>query len=212
MRKPALPYQVHEEIEHVARPGKADAVRALVARAMRAYERGDFAEALGPALQAKGMAPRSASVRELLGLVHYKIGRWRDASRELAAYARMSGRREHDHLRADVERALGRPEHALEILHGLKASDVGDELVVEGLIVAAGALEDLGRHDEAVGVLRQGPLRPRVVLPYHLRLWYALADALEKAGRRAESREWWDLIYAEDPEFFDVAERRLRRC
>lgn len=205
-----VPADVRAELKHVARRGRADEAAELVEAVVDAYEREDFAEALGPGLKAKEIAPRSATVRELLGLVHYRLGRWKEAQRELAAYRRLSGRHDEDHVLADCERALGRPQRALEILDGMKSSEVGEEVLVEGLVVAAGALEDLGRHSEAVELLMRGPVRPRAIRPYHLRLWYSLADALEKAGRRRESRPWWDMIYAEDPDFFDVAERRLR--
>lgn len=213
MRRPGtgLPRQVHEELEQTAHGGRADVVKGLVLRASRAYERGDYAEALGPALRAKTIAPRSWTVRELLGLVSYRMGRFRDAARELSAYRRLSGRRDLDHLLADCERALGRPEKAIETVDAIPPGELDEEQYVEALVVAAGALTDLGRHDEAAAMLRRGPVRSDIVLPYHLRLWYALADALERAGGRSEARQLWDLVYAEDPEFFDVAERRLRR-
>lgn len=212
MMRPPLPRDVTVEIDQVAHFGSAPRVRAFLEEAVDAYEEEDFDAALVPLLQAKEKAPRSATVRELLGLVYYRLGRWREAARELSAYRRLSDRRDQDHVLADCERALGRPEKALEILDGIKGSDVGEELLVEGFVIAAGALRDLGRTDEAVSLLHRGPIRAPVVLPYHLRLWYALADALEEAGRRVEARDWWDLIYAEDPEFFDVEKRRLRRA
>jgi tetratricopeptide (TPR) repeat protein len=160
-------------------------------------------------LRAKIMAPRSPSVREILGLIYYRLGRWQEALRELLAYKRLSGKRSQDHLIADCERALGKPERALDFLDKLKASEVGEETLIEGLVVAAGALQDLGRPGDAADLLTKAAGPPRIVREYHLRLWYALADALENAGRRPEARPWWDAIYAEDPEFFDVAERRL---
>src|SRR5947209_7508244 len=101
---------------------------------------------------------------------------------------------------ADAERALGRPEKAVEILTELPRDEVSEDVLVEALIVMAGALRDLGRAVEAVAALREGPVRPVQVLPHHLRLWYALADALEDADNRREARSWWDAIYAEDPD------------
>jgi tetratricopeptide (TPR) repeat protein len=121
----------------------------------------------------------------------------------------MSDRRDRDPEYADCERALGRPEKAVDILADIAAQDVDEEVIVEGLVVAAGALIDLDRADDAVKMLELGPLRPAQAQQHHLRLFYALADALERAGRRAESRGWWDAIYAEDPDFFDIAKRRL---
>lgn len=184
-------------------------MKELVSKGAQAYEDEDFAEALGSALRAKQAAPRSAIVRELLGLVYYRLGRWREAARELAAYRRLSARRDQDHVYADCERALGRPERALELLEGLELREVGEEIYIESLLVSAGALVDLGRSEEAVNLLQNGPTHPPEVLERHLRLWYALADALEVAQRRPEARSWWDAVYAEDPDFFDVATRRL---
>ncbi|HVL80755.1 MAG TPA: tetratricopeptide repeat protein [Actinomycetota bacterium] len=204
-----LPKEIATELQQVAHFGKAGLTKDLIAAAAKAYEEGSYAQALTLANQAKQHAPRSATVREMLGLAYYRLGRWREAARELAAYRRMSDRRDEDHIYADCERALGRPEKALEILQGLTPSEVGPEVYVEALVVAAGALMDLNRHEQAVEVLKRGPVDPEPVLEYHLRLWYVLAEALEGSGRRAEARDWWDAIYAEDPDFFDVADRRL---
>lgn len=205
----ALPGEVKRELDQVSHRGKAPLVKKALEEATEAFEDGRFEDAVGAALRAKGEAPRSPTVRELLGLAYYRLGRFREAARELAAYKRLSDRRDQDHVYADCERALERPEKALQILEGLTRSDVDPERWVESLIVAAGALEDLGRPERAVEWLERGPTEPREVEPYHLRLWYALADALEAAGRRRDARPWWDAIYNEEPDFFDVADRRL---
>lgn len=211
-RGPAgLPSEIWAEISQTSHHGKAPVVRDQILEAIAAFEREEYADAFARASVAKGEAPRSASVRELLGLAAYRLGRWRDAQRELQTYRRLSGRRDHDPEIADCERALGRPERAVEILADLDAEEVGEQVWVEGLIVSAGALLDLGRPREAVQRLGRGPVDAKVVHGHHLRLWYALADALEKAGQRAKARAVWDLVYAEDPEFFDVAARRLGR-
>lgn len=202
--------EISREIDQVAHFGSAKRVKAALIAAGESYDSEEYEAAIEQLLDAKVKAPRSIFVRELLGLSYYKLERWKDAVREFAAYKRLSDRRNRDPEYADAERALGRPEKAVEILDGLKPSDVGEEIFVEALIVAGGALIDLGRPADAVRVLERGPLKPAEVLPHHLRHFYALADALELAGRRADARGWWDAIYAEDPEFFDVAKRRLR--
>jgi tetratricopeptide (TPR) repeat protein len=201
--------EIAREIDQVAHFGSAAKVKAKMIAAGEAFEAGDYERAIEPLLEAKTKAPRSVYVRELLGLAFHHLGRWRDAARELSAYRRLSDRRDRDPELADCERALGRPEKALEMLSDITAQDVPEEVLVEGSIVTAGALTDLGRMDEAVRTLERGPTRPERAQRHHLRLWYALADALEKAGRRSEARAWWDEIYAEDPEFFDVERRRL---
>jgi tetratricopeptide (TPR) repeat protein len=201
--------EISREIDQVAHFGSAPKVKDLIVSAGEAIDAGDHERAVTALLEAKTKAPRSVHVREMLGVAFHHLGRWRDAARELAAYRRLSDRRDRDPEYADCERALGRPEKAVEILSDITAQELPEEVLVEGLVVAAGALTDLGRHADAVAMLERGPLQPPRVLPHHLRLFYALADALELAGRRSDARGWWDAIYAEDPEFFDVAKRRL---
>lgn len=197
------------EINAVAHFGRAPEVREAVVAASQAVDDERLTEALEQLAVAKHHAPRSPSIRELAGLIHYQLGAWRQAAAELAAYRRLSGRRDQDPVYADALRALGRFDRALEVLTALDPAEVSEEVYVEALVVLGGLLRDAGRAEEAVDALQRGPLRPREILPHHLRLWYALAEALEAAGRRSEAREWWDAIYAEDPAFFDVARRRL---
>jgi hypothetical protein len=44
-------------------------------------------------------------------------------------------------------------------------------------------------------------------LPHHLRVWYVMADVLERAGRRNEAADRFRRILAHDPDAYDVAER-----
>jgi tetratricopeptide (TPR) repeat protein len=208
-RSSLLP-EVAREIDQVAHFGSAPRVKKQLIAAGEAFAAEEYERAIDPLLEAKKKAPRSVYVREMLGLAYHHLERWREAARELAAYRRMSDLHNRDPELADCERALGRPERAFEILSDVTAHDLEESVLSEGLIVAAGALHDLGREADAVEMLERGPLRPTgQIEPHHLRLWYALADALERVGRRSDSRAWWDAIYAEDPEFFDVARRRL---
>lgn len=204
-----LPRDLADEIRRMSHFGRADVVKEEVLAAVTAADEERLDVAIAHLDRAKHHAPRSPAIREMLGLVHYEREDWRQAARELAAYRRLSGRSDRDPLYADTYRAQGRPQRAVEVLEDLDADEVGEETFIEGLVVTAGALRDLGRPAEAVEAVRRGPLHPDHVLPHHLRLWYALADALEDAGRRDEARQWWDAIYAEDPEFFDVEMRRL---
>jgi tetratricopeptide (TPR) repeat protein len=206
--KDLLP-EIAREITQVAHFGSAPKVKKLLVAAGEALEVGNHQAAIDALLEAKVKAPRSVYVREMLGLAFYHLGRWREAARELAAFRRMSDRRDRDPEYADCERALGRPEKALDILADITAQDIPEDVLVEGLVVAAGALLDLDRADDAVATLERGPLQPKQPEQHHLRLFYALADALERAGRRRDARGWWDAIYAEDPAFFDVERRRL---
>jgi tetratricopeptide (TPR) repeat protein len=172
-----------------------------------ALSEGDWQRAERAATSVKALAPRSAAAREILGLAFYHQERFRDAIRELQAYRRMSGRRDQNHVIADSYRALGAPERAVtEARDGLTAP-VDESVRAECAIVAGAALADLGRFEEALTVLRSIPTRADVARPHHLRLWYVVADVLERAGQRDQAARQFRMILRHDPEAFDAAER-----
>ena len=81
------------------------------------------------------------------------------------------------------------------------------ELMAEGRIVMAGAWSDQGRMSDGIALLERS-LRPtRVVHPYHLRQWYALADLYDRAGDAPRARTLFKRIKEIVPDFADVAER-----
>ena len=79
--------------------------------------------------------------------------------------------------------------------------------MTEGRIVAAGALADQGKLEQAIKLLERAPGTPKRILPHHLRLWYSLADLHERAGDIPAARALFRKISAQDPSFVDVAER-----
>ncbi|HSJ76218.1 MAG TPA: hypothetical protein VK899_08565, partial [Gemmatimonadales bacterium] len=85
-----LPRGIEEEVRRTARPAAQVDVLSRLGRAIERLERDDPRGALPEAEKAKALAPRSASVREVLGMAYYGVGRWRDALTELKAYKRMS--------------------------------------------------------------------------------------------------------------------------
>jgi tetratricopeptide (TPR) repeat protein len=107
----------------------------------------------------------------------------------------------------DCARALGRFDRVRTLWEELRAASPAAEIVTEGRIVAAGALADEGRLDEAIRLLERAPATPKRVRPHHLRLWYALADLHERAGDIPAARALFRKVSAQDPAFVDVAER-----
>jgi tetratricopeptide (TPR) repeat protein len=178
-----------------------------VSRAIKALDSGDFERAVALAREAKGMAPRSGRVRELLGLAAYRSGNWQEALRELLAYRRFTGLLEETHVIADCYRALGHPDRALAVCSEITPGAVSPTVWAETVIVAASTLAEQGDFDRALTELKKADLEPREVQGYHLRLWYVLADILERAGRPDDARPVWERIYADEPDFFDVADR-----
>jgi tetratricopeptide (TPR) repeat protein len=166
--------------------------------------------ALQHAIAARRLASRIAVVREAVGLAAYAAGDWTTAIAELRTYHRMTGKQTHLAELADCERALGRPERAIDLYRGADVAKLEKEGAIELLIVAAGARTDLGQHDAAVAMLQVRELTAEEDAQWAARLRYAYADALLAAGRRDEAREWFARAASIDEEqLTDAAERLL---
>jgi len=202
-----LPREVVDEVQRVTKPTQVGDALSRLGRAAELLERGDTGAAAAEAHKAKGLAPRSASVREVLGLALYGQQRWREALTELKAYRRLSGRADQNHVIADCLRALGKPHEAVPLAEEELRGKAPNEAKAEAVIVAASALADQGRFAEALAFLSRARTRGSVSEPYTLRLWYVRGDILEKAGRRDEAAEEFRKIMRHDATAFDAAER-----
>ena len=218
-RSPAKPESKYEsvhladdvvtELRATARPGKGDILVKVFADAVAAYLQDDYLEAVRLGEQAKHIALRAIGPREFLGLAYYRAGRYPEAARELAAFRRLSGSTDQNHVLADSYRAMGKPEKALEYCDEVPKS-APQEIYFEAQIVAAGALNDRGRLDDAIARLEALDLRPDQVENHHIRASYTLADLLQKKGRFTQAREWFEAADAADPELTDAGERALQ--
>jgi tetratricopeptide (TPR) repeat protein len=192
----------------MSRTGKADAAISRLGRAVALLERGDARGAATEATAAKSLAPRAPSVREVLGLALYRLERFPEALSEMQAYRRMSGRADQNHIIADALRAVGRPDRAVPLAEeALAARRVPVAAKAEAVIVAASALADQGKFDQALGMLRRIRTRDDVAGPEVLRVWYVTGDILERAGRRSEALREFRKIVRHDAAAFDAAER-----
>ncbi|WMF04542.1 Replicase polyprotein 1ab [Micromonospora robiginosa] len=161
-------------------------------------------------MAARRLASRIAAVREAVGLAAYHAGEWQTAIAELRTYHRMTGLQIHLAVLADCERALGRPERAIDLFRGADREKLDRAVAIELLIVAAGARGDLGQKDAAVAMLQVRELTAESTEPWAARLRYAYADALLAVGRREEAREWFSRAADIDSEGeTDAAERLL---
>jgi tetratricopeptide (TPR) repeat protein len=154
-------------------------------------------------------APGAASVRELYGLTLYRLGRWAQAQRELAAFRLQTGSTEQNPVLADCYRALGRYAKVEELWDELRQASPSAELVAEGRIVTAGARADQGRLADAIALLESASKPTRRPKLHHLRIAYALADLYERAGDLPRARELFRLVADQDADFVDV-QARLR--
>lgn len=207
VRKPGLPPEIVDELRRVARPGRQQEAVSRLERAVELLERGDARGAAGEASKAKPLAPRSTAIREVLGLALYEQGRYRESLSEMQAYRRMSGRADQNHIIADCLRGVGRPERAIPLAEEALAARIPIETKAEAVVVAASALADMGRFDQALGLLRRVRTRDDVARPEVLRVWYVTASVLERAGLKQDAAREFRKILRHDPGAFDVAER-----
>ncbi|QYN26618.1 tetratricopeptide repeat protein [Amycolatopsis sp. DSM 110486] len=164
--------------------------------------------ALEHAKYAKLKASRVPIVREALGLAAYHAGNWQEALSELRAVRRMTRSDEHIAIIADSERALGRPERALDLAKETDTAKLSKATQVELAIVAAGARRDLGQMDASVVSLQGPDLVPSKRDPWSARLFYAYADNLVAAGRKDEAVRWFlNAAEADNEDETDAAER-----
>ncbi len=204
---PDLPADLVEEVRRATRPTQRGEAVTRFERAVRLLARGDATGAAAEAARAKELAPRSAAVREVLGLALYQAGRYREALAEMRAYRRMSGRADQNHIIADCLRAVGRPERAVPLAEEALRARIPVEAKAEAAIVAAAALADRGRFEEALALLRRLSTQEDVGREWALRLWYVTGDVLAKAGRREEAAREFRRVLRHDAGAFDAAER-----
>lgn len=202
-----VPEEVADEVARAAGPAWAGRVKERLADATRAYESERYRDArriLEPLLE---RAPSAVAVRELLGLTYYRMGRWRDAIRELGAVEVVNGTVDHHPVIADCHRALGHLDDVERLWDELRQHGAGVDVVIEGRIVTAGAYADRARVADAVRLLEQGPIDVRKPQEHHLRLWYALAAMYERAGDVTRARALFLRLVKAEPQFADALDR-----
>ena len=148
-----------------------------------------------------------AEVRELYGLVLYRLRRWRAAARQLEIFATLTRSCEQAPVLADCYRAMERWDRVDELWDELRRDSPSADLVTEGRIVAAGALADRGRLTEAVALLADGWRTPRNPQEFHLRRAYALADLYDRGGDQPAARRLFAWIDRNAPDFADTSDR-----
>lgn len=165
--------------------------------------------ALKHARAARNHAGRVGVVRESAGVISYLAGDWAEALSELRTARRIMGGPGLLAIMADSERGLGRPEKAIELARSDEASQLDPESAEELRIVVAGAREDMGQLDAAIVTLEEGDLNPSRRGTPAARYFYAYAEALLKAERKADAIKWFQHAVTADEEQETDAEERV---
>jgi hypothetical protein len=201
-----LPGEARRELRAIPK-GLADKVALHLVAAGKLID-SEPERALEHARYARHRAARIGCAREANGLTAYQAGEWSEALGELRAARRMGGGPGHLALMADCERALGRPERALELSRGPEVAELDEQEAVELRIVAAGARRDLGEIDASVVSLQIPELDPERQESWSARLFYAYADNLLAAERVQEAFTWFvHAANADDEGETDAPER-----
>ncbi|MFQ5966955.1 MAG: tetratricopeptide repeat protein [Acidimicrobiia bacterium] len=200
-----LPRWVRDEITRATSPARREAALRNLEKATAAYASERYAAAFEPLRKAKDLAPRSATVRELLGLSAYHTSRWDIALRELRAYRRMAGDTLHMAVEMDCLRALGRTDDVHKTwdtfleLGGSPAADA------EARVVYGSFLLDEDDPKSAWEVTKPKRLT-KDPSPWELRRWYVAARAAARLGDKKTARQLRDAIRDSDPEFVGLDE------
>ncbi len=195
-----LPRWVHDGLVRVTPKARVAGALAALQEAAAAFVEGRHRRALQRAEAAKTLSPRDATVRELLGLSAYRLGRWDLALKELRTYRRLSGDTTHLPVEMDVLRALRRDDAVDEAWKVLQQHGGNPATMKEGRVVYASHLLDRGRAREAWDVVNP---RRIVAEPFEedLRLWYVAARAAVVLDDRDAAGRLRDAIVGHDPSF-----------
>ena len=202
-----LPKWVREEIQRSTPKDRRDPALNHLAKALNQFADERYGAALPELRKAKTLAPRSSTVREMLGLSAYHTGNWEEALQELRTFRRLTGDLIHMPIEMDSLRALGRKSDVAKTWNLLQDLDTSATVSHEAKVVYASFLLDEGKPREAWDIVRPGRLVASPS-PGELRRWYVAAKVAVAAGDKDAARRLVAALDEQDPDFEGVDELR----
>jgi tetratricopeptide (TPR) repeat protein len=202
-----LPKWVREEIQRSTPKDRRDPALNHLAKALNQFADERYTAALPELRKAKQLAPRSSTVREMLGLSAYRTGQWEEALRELRTFRRITGDVIHVPVEMDCLRALERPGDVTKTWNLLLDLDTPATVGHEARVVYASFLLDQGKPREAWQVIKPGRLVASPS-PGELRRWYVAAKVALEAGDKDAARRIVAALDEQEPDFEGVEELR----
>ena len=204
IRIDGLPGNVQEDLARVTPGARVQGALEALRDAVKAYTKGQYRRALSAAERAKELAPRDATVREILGLSAYRSEEWKTSLRELRTYRRLAGEVTHLPVEMDCLRAMGRSKDVGEAFKELQRRRASAVVLKEGKVVYGSHLLDEGKAREAWMVAKPG----RVIkepFPEDLRVWFVAGRAAAALGDVSTATKLRDAISKSDPVFEGLA-------
>lgn len=202
-----LPKWVREEIQRSAPKERRDPALKHLSKAIQQFADERYTAALADLRKAKNLAPRSATVRELLGLSAYHSANWEEALRELRTFRRLSGDIVHMPVEMDCLRALDRPADVTKTWALLQELDTSRTVSDEARVVYASFLLDRGEAREAWQVIKPGRLVAQPS-PSQTRRWFVAARVALAAGDPEAARRIVAALDEQELDFEGVDELR----
>lgn len=198
-----LPKWVRDEITRSTPKDRRQPALNHLVSAMESFADERYPTAVGELRKAKELSPRSATIRELLGLSAYRSGNWDEALRELRTFRRLTGDLIHYPVEMDCLRALERPDDVIKAWERLQDYDISPTINHEARVVYASFLLDEGRPRDAWPVIKPGRLVASPS-PGELRRWFVAARAALEAGDKDAARRLVAALDEQEPDFEGV--------
>ncbi len=157
-------------------------------------------------------ASRLAIVREALGVAAYRCQDYKFALAELKAARRISGKPDTLSLIADCERALNRPEKAIEVLNEKDVGKMDRADFHDLMITVVGARKDLGQKDAGLALAKIKEFNSNEISDSIANLRFVYAQTLLELGRIDEAKTWFEKTMQADPENLTGAKEMLTQC
>ena len=207
-----LPNWVSEQLARVTPKAKLAAATEHLLAAASYFASGKHGKALHEARQAKELSPRDATIREILALSAYRLGRWDVALRELRTFRRFTGEDTHMPVEMDVLRALDRGEDIESVWKAFQGMRGGMRSTRdEARVVFGSYLLDSGDARRAWKVTdpKRMSANPE---ENELRVWYVASRAAHRLGDKITARQIYEAIEQADTAFpgLDELGRELR--
>jgi hypothetical protein len=202
-----LPKWVRDDIIRSTPKDRREPALMHLGKALDQFADERYAAALPHLRQAKTLAPRSSTVREMLGLSAYHTGNWEEALRELRTFRRITGDIIHMPVEMDCLRALGKKADVTKTWERIQELETSPTVSHEARVVYASFLLDEGRPRDAWQVIKPGRLVASPS-PGELRRWYVAARVAIAAGDMDAARRLIAALDEQEPDFEGVDELR----